>query len=174
MPVKCWPSPAPTKHRELSSCRLGITVRKLQINLSYKKIIILDGLVAPRLLTHEYGQMRKTSVILRKQRKAYINIGCGSMDDMPCIFNYCVTGIVGRFLTKYGIETCWLYDNKLKLCISDMPNNFMRRRIVQLYHVPTCYSLLYCNCVVLNNMCTQWELKGNKHNFFYYLNIFTY
>ena len=97
VPVKCWPSPAPTKHRELSSCRLGITIWKSLINLSYNKIIILDGLVAPRLPTHEYGQMRKTSVILRKhsEKLTPINIGCGSMDDMPCIFNYCVTGIVG-------------------------------------------------------------------------------
>ena len=34
------------------------------------------------------------------------------MDNMPCILNYCVTGIVERFHTEYGIATCRL--NRMK------------------------------------------------------------
>ena len=37
-------------------------------------------------------------------------IGCGSMDDMPCIFIYCVTGIVERFLTDMVLKHVD-YDN---------------------------------------------------------------
>ena len=40
------------------------------------------------------------------EKLSLINIGCGSMDDMPCILNYCLTGIVERFLTECDNKTC--------------------------------------------------------------------
>ena len=45
-----------------------------------------------------------------------INIGCGSMDDMPCILNYCVTGIVERFLTEYDIKHIDYDNSNINVC----------------------------------------------------------
>ena len=56
-------------------------------------IITLDGLLVSRLQTHEYRQIKKPPSFLSP-----IYIRCGSMDDMPCLLKYCVTGIVERLL----------------------------------------------------------------------------
>ena len=69
---ECWEAQAPTQHQESSWRMLGIAVKKPQINLSYKKTIILDGSSAPRLSTHEYGLMRKPPSFLETIAKSFL------------------------------------------------------------------------------------------------------
>ena len=55
------------------------------------------------------GCVKALYILMHSEKLSPINIGCGSMDDMPCILNYCLTGIVERFPTECDIETWWLW-----------------------------------------------------------------